>query len=534
MPIRPYRHSSRFRKAAAAAILATLWLTVSCSKPDESYVIGVSQCSEDSWRNKLRTELEMSTYFYEGVDVRINYVCAYDDDQVQSSQIDSLVSSGIDLLIVSPNQLNTISPAVDRAFDKGVPVVLFDRKTGSDKYTSFMGADNYQIGEILGEYVAHKLGGKGHIVEVKGLQDSSPAIERSVGFKSAVSKYPDLKIVAQACGDWTEPSGESAMEDILKGYGGPIDCVFGGNDRMACGARKVLKRHGLSSAKTLYVGVDALPGKDGGMQQVKDGVLSVSAIYPTNGDELLQLAMNILQGRPYGRENMMRTSLVTPDNAQVLLLQNEDMDRQRLRLSQMHNRVDRTMSEIAQQRMMLQAVVFIVVVIGLLLMVVVRAYRQKKLLGEQLAEEKEKVERQRDELEMERDKLIEATLPAKTVDEQGGDSQKSEQQLYEENAFMQRFNQVVMQYLSDSDLSVETVGSELGLSRVQLYRRIKSFTGLSPVELIRQRRLERAQILLKDSSLSVAEIAYRVGFSSPSYFTKCYRDQYGKNPTEGR
>ena len=106
-----------------------------------------------------------------------------------------------------------------------------------------------------------------------------------------------------------------------------------------------------------------------------------------------------------------------------------------------------------------------------------------------------------------------------------------EKQYRRENEFHTRFIAVIHEHMADSDLSVEDIGEEMCLSRVQLYRKVKALTGKSPVEIIREERLRRGHQLLADSSLNISEIAYRVGFSSPSYFTKCYKDLFGKSPT---
>ena len=100
--------------------------------------------------------------------------------------------------------------------------------------------------------------------------------------------------------------------------------------------------------------------------------------------------------------------------------------------------------------------------------------------------------------------------------------------------FMADFRHIVEERLADSDLTVETVSAALGLSRVQMYRKVKQLTGQSPVELIRVTRLKRAEHLLKTTDKTVSEISYEVGFSSPSYFSKCFRDQFGRAPGDVR
>ncbi|MGN1225929.1 MAG: substrate-binding domain-containing protein, partial [Candidatus Cryptobacteroides sp.] len=300
-------YDSISRMKRTITLILTLLMLCACEGKRQNYVIGVSQCSEDSWRKKLKEELEIATYF--NPNVELIYTYANDDSKQQERQIDSLISRGVDLLIVSPNQVELLSDKIERAYDSGIPVILFDRKTNSSKYTAFMGTDNYRIGEMMGHYLAGVLGHKGKVAEIGGLQGSSPAAERHSGFTDAISSYPEMQIVGFASGDWTQDSGYRAMNKILSSYKGGIDAVFGGNDRMAIGARRALRESGRDKGEVIYLGVDALPYKDGGISQVADSLLYASAIYPTHGDELMLLSLDILEGREYQRENIMKSSI---------------------------------------------------------------------------------------------------------------------------------------------------------------------------------------------------------------------------------
>lgn len=521
------------KRFLTAIVLAALVLCASCSQP-RKYKIGVSQCSEDSWRGKLRAELEMSTYFYEGVE--LFFTSAHDDSELQERQVDSLVAAGVDLIIVSPNQQKQLSKSVEKAFDKGIPVILFDRKTSSDKYTSFMGADNYEIGYMLGEYAIQMLKGRGAIVEICGLKDSSPAEERHNGFCKAIDMCSGVRIAESAYGEWTKESGRRAMTAILNRYSGPVDCIMGGNDRMAAGALEVLKER-RPDCKPLILGVDALTEPGGGMRMVRDSVLSASAIYPTHGDELLQLALNILDGKACYKEYTMASSLVTASNANILLLQNEELERRSANLRKLSAKVDDISAVISTQKTLMTIGVIFLTVCLILIAFIFHAERQKNRLALSLAEQKEMAERRRDELELERDRLVEAQLALMS----GGGSASiadaevlsgNEESFRKENEFMQKFNSAVMENMSDADFGVEQIGQQLGYSRVQLYRKVKAMTGKTPVELLRSCRLTYAKQLLNDASLSVSEVAYRVGFSSSSYFSKCYKEEFGTSPSD--
>lgn len=531
-------------------VFLALSFFTSCDDVQKKYVIGVSQCSEDSWRTKLQMELEQSTYFNEDVEL---IMCSADDDpQQQCRQIDSLINLNVDLLVVSPQQLEKISGTIAHATDKDIPVILFDRKSDVKKYTAFMGADNYKIGKMLGEYAAMKLGGKGNIVEIAGEHGSSPAMERHKGFNDAIAEFPAMHIVGYEEGDWKQPSGEAAMEKILsrlekENPNYTIDLVFGGNDRMALGARSVIERHAMTHKSKnadnvnsiIYLGIDALPTSGGGIESVEKGLLTASAIYPTHGDELMQLALNILKGEPYEKINDMETSIVTSDNARVLLMQYKEILNQDKYIKRMYARVNSILSTLAIERTLLFFIIMVVLVVSVLLFVSIRAYRIKKQLSDELQKkndelnlEKEIVERQRDELEEQHDQLLDVTTQDDGINEQNANLYQAPDSDKPKNEFMDRFLACLEKRYSDANLSVEDIGQDLCLSRVQLYRKVKSLTGKTPVEIIREERLKRANLLLADTSLSISEIAYRVGFSAPSYFTKCYREYYGKSPSE--
>ena len=308
-----------------------------------AYKIGVSQCSEDIWREKQNEELKMYTYLYD--DVELLFASADDDDQVQISQINHFIDEGVDLLIVSPNQVNTISSAIERAYDKGIPVILFDRKTDSEKYTAFMGADNIEMGGTIGKYI-NSMKPSGMVLEIKGLKGSSPAQERHEGFVKGIG---DNSRLITCDGDWTQESGKRLMDSVLQ-QRKDIVCVFGQNDRMAVGAYEAAKKYGMEK-DIMFVGIDALPTADGGIEQVINGVLSTSYIYPTRGDLLMQLAMNILEGKPYEKDNLLKSALVTRENAEVMLMQAEEMDEQNERLSTLHDKVDWYLSQYRHQKL---------------------------------------------------------------------------------------------------------------------------------------------------------------------------------------
>ena len=351
-----------YKKVHIVLCFVGLLLLAGCNRNTKKYVIGVSQCSEDIWRDKLNDELLMETYQHK--DVELIFASAKDNDKLQTEQIEKFIQRGVDLLIISPNQVHSITPVIDKAYDKGIPVILFDRKTDSQKYTAFIGADNVKVGKTIGEFIAKTLHGEGKVIEIKGLDNSSPAIDRHKGFVQALSKYPDIHLKRTLSGEWTKESGYKSIKSAIADA---KDCniIWGQNDRMAEGAQRAMAEAGIRNV--LYVGTDALPNKGGGIEAVHNGKLLASYIYPTRGDMVMQLAMRILKKQPFHRDNYLKGALVTKDNAKVLLLQNEEMMKQRSRLSDLNSKVDIYLAQYNHQKIyMLLGGVIIALLIGLI------------------------------------------------------------------------------------------------------------------------------------------------------------------------
>ena len=181
-------------------ILLILTLLTSCNQSSVRYRIGISQCSDDEWRHQMNEEILREALFYDGIEIEIR--TALDNSSQQIEDIRHFIASNVDLLIVSPNEAAVITPIVEEAFDKGIPVIVVDRKILSDKYTAFVGADNYEIGKAVGNYIATLLNGKGNVVEIKGLSGSTPALERHQGFISSISHYPHIHLIEQVEAAW--------------------------------------------------------------------------------------------------------------------------------------------------------------------------------------------------------------------------------------------------------------------------------------------------------------------------------------------
>ena len=376
-------------------------LTVGCVKHPKKYVIGVSQCSEDIWRDKLNDELKMGEYLNDSIIVKL--ASSNDDNVLQNKQVNQFVDEGVDLLIISPNQMSAISKAVERAYDKGIPVILYDRMSNTDKYTAFIGCDNYKIGSSMGKYIAQQLQGKGRVVEIRGLEGSSPALERHRGFMDALKSYPDIQVVAFAGGDWKEESGIRAMKKILKKTQ-DFDFVFAHNDRLAWGAYVAAKQMGVNR-NYKYTGVDGMATEGGGLELVRDGVFDASYLYPTKGDEVIALAMKILKHQPYKRDNFLSTSIITKANAELTLMEARDAERQARNLKTLHKQVDQYLADYNSQQVMLIGLCLFLFICIAGAALIFRGYVVKVKLNEKLANTNDELKRVNGELGQKNDEL---------------------------------------------------------------------------------------------------------------------------------
>lgn len=369
------------RKLHLIIYVAIIVLLTGCAQKPRKFVIGVSQCSEDTWRDKLNDELKMGEYLNDSLIVKL--ASSNDDNVLQNKQVNQFIDEGVDLLIVSPNQLSAISKSVERAYDKGIPVILYDRKTNSDKYTAFIGCDNYTIGKSMGTFIAQQLQGKGRIVEIRGLEGSSPALERHRGFMDAIKPYPGLRVVASEGGNWKEEGGIQAMKRILK-QTQDFDYVFAHNDCLAWGAY-VAARQMKVKRNYKYTGVDGMATEGGGLELVRDGIFEASYLYPTKGDEVIALAMKILKHQPYERDNYLSTSIITQANAALTLMEARDAERQTHNLKTLHKQVNQYLSDYNSQKVMLIGLCLFLFVCLAAAALIFRGYLIKVKLNETLA-----------------------------------------------------------------------------------------------------------------------------------------------------
>lgn len=387
------------------SILCLAGILMSCTQKHTRYRIGVSQCSDDEWRHKMNNEIVREALFYDGVEVEIR--TAKDNNRNQIADIKYFIDKKVDLLIVAPNEAAAITPVVEKAYRQGIPVVVIDRKILSDKYTAFVGADNYEIGKDVWQYILNRLHGKGKVLEITGLEGSTPAMERHKGLTDVLKEEPGIEITASVDGAWLQSVAGEKMDSVFQ-TNKNIDLVFAQNDRMAIGAYLSARQQQLEK-EMLFVGIDALPGKEYGVEQIINGVLDATFIYPTGGDKVVQVAMDILEKRPYERDTKLSTALVDKTNARVMQLQTDHITEQDGKIERLNNQVNEYLSRYSAQTMFLYACLIILLLFAALLAIIVRAYWTKNRMNMELSRQKKKLEEQRDQLISLSKQLEEAT-----------------------------------------------------------------------------------------------------------------------------
>lgn len=374
----------------------------SCKSEDKNKpVIGVSQCSDDLWRQTMNKEMQQEASFYQNMEVKIKTV--KDDTEQQIRDIESLIEDKVDLLVISPNESKAVTPVVQKAYRAGIPVILVDRKIDTDDYTAFVGADNYQIGKEAAYYIANVLNGRGNVVEIRGWSGSTSDLERHKGFVDGIKTFPDIHIVAERRGNFLKDEAERQMAMLLKTEI-QIDLVFALNDPMALGTYNALIKY--SGKLPFIVGIDALPGVGGGIQNIQNGIQDASFIYPTGGDKVIDLAHRILNKEKFDKENILYTAVVDKSNVRVIQLQTDKISEHQEKLDKMNLLLDSSISQYSNQKTLFYVSIFALILISLSLLATYLAYRAKSKGNIKLGKSNEEIKAQASVLAEQKEQLI--------------------------------------------------------------------------------------------------------------------------------
>ncbi|MEO6733858.1 MAG: substrate-binding domain-containing protein [Ferruginibacter sp.] len=393
-------------------LFSVVVLLASCNKPVEKkqFTIGFSQCTlGDTWRKTMQKEMERELSFHP----KINFVVkdANLSSEKQIEQIQELIDQQVDLLLVSPNQAQPVTAIVDKAYRKGIPVIIIDRRTLSNNYTAFVGANNYKVGLNAGIFANAFLKGKGNVLEVEGdPAGSSAAIDRHKGFTDFIKQYPGIQYVAQFNVDGNKDPWQEKLTEYLKTHP-DIQLIFATNDRLAFSAYNVCKNLGIEQ-KIAVVGVDGLPGENQGIDLVDKGILKATILYPTGGAEAIQTAVNVLENKPYNKEYNLATTIIDSGNVRIMKLQNEKL------LALQHD-IERSQQKIDEQKIITRNQTNIIYTISIslalaLIMGLILFYylKENKKINARLALQNEEILTQRNQL-IELDKKAKEATEAK-------------------------------------------------------------------------------------------------------------------------
>ena len=481
--------------APIICVVVFLLLSIGCANHPDQYRIGLSQCLDDAWRQKMNEEMEREVLLHPNM--RISKRIANGSNELQCAQIDSFIRERIDLLIVSPFEAEAINPAVSRAYRAGIPVIVADRRVSGDEWTAFVGGDNYQVGQLMADWIRsvqkstpHPI----HVLEVSGMPGSTPEELRHRGMMERLEvlcdPMPQISIVDGSA------DAHAAVEAFLSEHP-DVDAIVAQNDLMAVDAAEVVRDTHYHRVRIM--GVDGLLE---GLNAIVNGMIECTATYESRGDILIETAAQILNGEPFVRDTVLATHMVDSVLATAMLKQYHE------RLHDLEIfRIVRLDSETRWQQMMAgrQLLIGIIMLFGLIfvLIVCVQFYMQRKIRSE----------------------IKDEILP------QLEDVQEVLQLSRRDQAFAERLRQVVDEHLTDPNLNVEYLGSMLGLSRSQVFRRVKAVTGKGPLDYIRERRLERADQLLQTTDMTVKQVAIEFCFATSSHFSRCYKDYFGHLPS---
>lgn len=270
--------------------------------------IGMSQCNlGEPWRVQMNEDIAAAAAQHP--EIQVLFKDAQNDTLTQRAHIEEFISQGVDVLLCSPKEAAPLTAPLKQAYDAGIPVIVLDRAVQGDAYTQFIGADNRIIGEAAGRWIAQALGGKGKVVELKGLMTSVPAQDRNAGFRAGIADS-GVDVIFEADMKWLEPEARKEMESALARYD-DIDLVYGHNDPAAHGAWLAAKSAG-READIKFVGIDGLPHE--GLQYVREGILDVCFEYPTGGAQAIDTALDLLAGKTVPRTIVLPSRYFTPDN----------------------------------------------------------------------------------------------------------------------------------------------------------------------------------------------------------------------------
>lgn len=380
---------------------------ISCNsntKTNKKYIIGFSQAQgEDDWRKTMMQEMTREIAFHDDVEYKVKNAQA--NSQTQIKQIDELINEKVDILIVSPHETEPLIPILEKVYNLNIPIVLIDRRINSKKYTAFIGASNYEVGQNAAIYTISLLKGKGNVIEVTGLNTASPFIDRNKGFIDILSKNKGIKLIAKINDQETHYAKK--LDSILRNRK-DINAIFAHSDFTAKIVYQVCKDLGIEK-RVKIIGVDGLSVKGMGMDMVANKIINATVLYPTGGQEAIQTAISILENKPYEKENNLESTIIDSTNIKILLQQSKKVKDQQLDIDKRQNKIDQQIAFSKNQTNIILGISITLAITLILSSILFYLLNENKKISIKLTIQKEKISDQRNKLVELVNKLKEVT-----------------------------------------------------------------------------------------------------------------------------
>ncbi len=356
----------------------------------KKFRIAFSQCTSDAWRDYMEEEMKRELSFHDNIEWI--YRNAGTSTEKQIEQVGELAKQNIDLLIISPNEV-TVAPAVEKVYDAGIPVVVVDRRINSSSYTAFIGASNFEVGQNAGLYAASLLKGKGDILEVTELPESSPVIDRHNGFMESISTFPGIRLVKRL--DFSEQPFLEKQEAFLKTH--KIDLIFAFSDFLAMDSYNICKKLGIEK-QVKIIGIDGLPTANLGLDQVANKTFTATMLYPTGGKEAILTAINILEKQPFEKDLKLSTTVIDSTNIRITALQNKKLIDQQKDIDKIQNKIEGLGAITRNQTTTIYTISFLLGLAVLFGVILAYSLRENRKINIKLAHQNDEITQQQEQL----------------------------------------------------------------------------------------------------------------------------------------
>lgn len=493
-----------------------LFVLTGCLPQKSELTIGFSQCAGGDWRDKMDKEMQSEVRFYPGVELEIKH--ANGDLNTQLKDIYYFIEKRVDLLIISPLEDKKMAEAFNSIDFKGIPILLVDRNISSNKSIAFVGASNLEVGKTAAQYVLKERGElPTKVVHIQGYDKSTATLERESGFVNTLSKYPNYFIEILTSGKDLDGMNINKTKEVIKNKLETLeqaDVIYAFNDEIALAVHAELSRI-KSRHRPILIGIDGMIGYGKGINGVKEKQLTASIVYPQGGTEAINIGMKILNNVSVPKETLLPIVLIDHKNVDAYYYKSMQQLEQQQKIDLLAGKNAALYGEIKRITLFNHLVRIALLVV----LFVLTFYLLKEKWWYRLVSIKTlgKNRLHADGAELADTENVTAEPAGSSADVEK--MKKSIEAIIESRAVEETFD-------------VNELMREFSMSRVQFYQLFKRLFHDTPNNYVRKWRLEKSKELILENKYTYAEITYKIGFSSPAYFSKCFKDEYNCTPSE--